>query len=261
MKPGDIFSSDGLAQLKMFLDDGPLLAFDFDGVLAPIVPVRDAAHLRPTSRDLLSEVARRFPCIVVSGRALSNLAPRLYGIPLRMVFGNFGYEPVSEGTAPPPVVAEWVAALHARLPGDQGLFIEDKKFSVAVHYRHARDPELAQQLIADAVGELRDVRVLDGTKAVTLLPSTGPHKGSTVLAACERLGCQRLVYVGDDGTDEDAFECAPPDRLLSIRVGAAARTSARFTLARQSDLDRLLETIIRSTRETGPHVPLEARQS
>ncbi len=261
MSAPDIFSSDGLAELKMFLDDVPLLAFDFDGVLAPIVPVRDAAHLRPTTRDLLSEVARRFPCIVVSGRALSNLSPRLHGIPLRMVFGNFGYEPAPAGGRPPSVVAEWVTDLHARLPGDQGLFVEDKKFSVAVHYRHARDPELAQQLIADAVRGLRDVRVLEGTKAVTLLPSTGPHKGSTVLAACERLGCRRLVYVGDDGTDEDAFECGAPDRLLSIKVGAAPQTSARFILARQADLERLLETIIRSTRETDPPVPLEARQS
>ncbi len=261
MSAVDIFSDEGLAQLAMFLEETPLLAFDFDGVLAPIVPVRDAAHLRPTTRDLLSEVARRFPAIVVSGRALSNLAPRLHGIPLRMVFGNFGYEPATEGAAAPSVVAEWVADLHSRLSEDEGLFIEDKKFSVAVHYRHARHPERAQKLIAEAVRELRDVRVLEGTKAVTLLPSTGPHKGSTVLAACQRLGCQQIVYVGDDGTDEDAFECGPPERLLSIKVGAAPHTSARFTLARQADVDRLLETIIRSTRESGPRVPLEARQS
>ena len=58
-----------------------LLAFDFDGTLAPIVADPPAARLRPRTRRLLAEVARKYPCVVISGRSRADVARRLTGIP------------------------------------------------------------------------------------------------------------------------------------------------------------------------------------
>ena len=246
MSVPSILASESRAELAVFLEDDPLLAFDFDGVLAPIVPVRDAAFIGAGTHRLLREVAERFACIVVSGRPLADLAPRLEGIPLLEVYGNFGYEPAEDGAEPPPLVGEWVAELRQQLPDDPGLFIEDKRYSVAVHYRHAANPSRAHHLIERVVRQLPGARVLEGTKAVTLLPNAGTDKGSTVQAVRKRLGRERVVYVGDDGTDEDAFRSGTAEQLLSVRVGKAQHTTARFCLPHQADVDRLLEIILAS---------------
>jgi trehalose 6-phosphate phosphatase len=260
MSRPDILSRAGRAELAAFLADAPLLASDFDGVLAPIVAVREAARPRSTTHHLLREVAERFPCVVISGRPLADLAPRLHGIPLRMIFGNFGWEPSADGGKPPQVIAEWVAELEARLPPDIRVFIEDKRYSVAIHYRQAPDQTRARRIIARAVQHLHDVRVLDGTKAVTLLPLSGPDKGSTLQAARKRLHCERVVFIGDDDTDEDAFRSAPPDRMLSIRVGRALKTEARYRLADQEAIDTLLqEILVMSRRGSEPRERRAAR--
>jgi trehalose-phosphatase len=193
---------------------------------------------------LLVSVAERYPCVVVSGRRLDDLAPRLEGIPLRMVFGNFGYEPTSAGRHPPADVATWVAALTRRLPLQEGLVIEDKQYSVAIHFRHARRQREVRRAIANAVRGLHGVRVLSGTKTITLLPQGGPDKGAALQSARSVLECDTAIYVGDDGTDEAAFGSAPPESLLAIRVGRAGETRARFRLARQTDIDALLRALL-----------------
>lgn len=230
--------------LASFIDPRTILAFDFDGVLAPIVADRDRARLRPRTRELLTRLATRFTCIVVSGRELADLAPRLDGIPLRMVFGNFGHEPPLEGIEPPPAVPVWVATLRARLADEKGVFVEDKHFSVAVHYRHAPHPERARKRIEAVMGELHGGRVLEGLLAVMMVPRVGPTKGSTLQAMRRKLHLTRAVYLGDDGTDESAFMSADTEHLLSIRVGRTMKTAASYCLESQADIDPLLALML-----------------
>ncbi|MEQ1760231.1 MAG: trehalose-phosphatase [Vicinamibacterales bacterium] len=245
--PASLLSRHSLETLAAFVSGNVLLAFDFDGVLAPIVQVRERAHLRARTRALLIRVAESCPTIVVSGRQLSDLAPRLEGVPLQMVFGNFGYEPPPVDHPPPRVVAGWVADLERRFSGEEGVVVEDKRFSVAVHYRHSPHPIHAHRIIERELATIRGARVLQGAMAVMLVPTGGPTKGSTLQAARRRLGCDRAVYVGDDGTDEDAFESAGPERLLSVKVGPGL-TQARFRLDNQAQIDRLLVRILASRR-------------
>lgn len=260
--PPCVLSARSRAALSSFLDGSVLLAFDFDGVLAPIVPVRGAARLRARTRSLLTRLARRFPCIVVSGRQLADLSPRLTGIPIRMVFGNFGYEPASSLHPPPRIVERWMSQLERRFAGERGVVVEDKRFSVAVHYRHADDPERAHLEVREVLTKIHGARVLEGTMAMMLVPRSGPTKGSTLQRARMQLRCDRALYIGDDGTDEDAFTSGDPTCLLSIRVGAGEPTRARFRLDRQADLDRLLSAILAmSKRGSGPRAPRAARRS
>jgi trehalose 6-phosphate phosphatase len=77
-------------QLQAFALSNLLVAFDYDGTLAPIAPTPEAASMRADTRRLLGRVASRYPCVVISGRALDDLTRRLDGIPLWYVFGNQG---------------------------------------------------------------------------------------------------------------------------------------------------------------------------
>lgn len=242
--PPRILSPRWRPTLESFVRPGTLMAFDFDGVLAPIVAQRDKARMRIHTRELLVRVAERFPCIVVSGRQLADLAPRVDGIPLRLVFGNFGHEPPIDGAPPPPIVAQWVRELREIFAGERGIVVEDKVYSVAVHYRHAPHQDRARRHIEEILGGLKGGRVLEGLLAVMVVPRGGPTKGTTLQAARKHLGCDRAIYLGDDGTDESAFASAPPERLLSVKVGTKGPTVASFQIDDQHDVDRLLQDVL-----------------
>jgi trehalose 6-phosphate phosphatase len=220
-----------------------LLAFDFDGVLAPIVATPPQAHMRAGTRRLLAQVAERYPCIVLSGRRRDDLAPRVEGIPFVQVIGNFGHELTSHNKRPPSRVHEWLAVLQERLGHESGVRLEDKGYSLAVHYRHAPEQSRARRAVAAAVKGLEGARLLDGTLALTVLPAEGPNKGVALQAARQKARCDRAFYIGDDGTDEDAFVSAPPEQLLSVRVGTGT-TQAGYRLKTQAEIDDLLRCFL-----------------
>jgi trehalose 6-phosphate phosphatase len=240
----DILAIRNLPTLSTFALSNVLLAFDYDGTLSPHAPTPARARMRASTRHLLTDVAHRYPCVVISGRRLDDVAQRLEGIPSWYVFGNFGHEPVPHGHRPPDSVGRWARRLTEKLPHHRGVVIEEKAYSVTIHYRHVRDKRRAIAAIEDAIGELPDARVLGGTQAVTLVPHGGPDKGVALQQARRLFHCEKAVYIGDDDTDEDAFESGPPDRLLGIRVGRPRKTAASFRLSTQKDIDKLLRAFL-----------------
>ncbi len=244
----DILARRHRATLADFVATRVLLAFDFDGTLAPIVAVPAAARMRAATRPLLAEAARRYPAAVVSGRALADVGARVRGIPLRVVFGNHGLERSTKPSTPSARVARWAGMLRAALDGWTGVVIEDKGHSVAVHYRGAPDRARARRAVEAAAATLRGARVIGGLEAVNVLPGRAAHKGTALRAALAICRCDRAIYVGDEHTDEDAFGALPTGSLLGIRVGASRQTRARFHVRSQREVDELLRLLI----ELGP---------
>lgn len=239
----DILAAPQHGILRAFAASHTLLALDYDGTLAPIASTPDRARMRVRTRTLFAQVAQCYPSITISGRLLSDIAQRMTGIPVRSVFGNYGGEPSALGR-PPVRVGAWVRHLTERLSTHRGVVVEDKGYSVTIHYRHAHSKDHALAGIHDAARELSGARILGGVQAVTLLPAQGPDKGVALQRARRRLRCDTAIYVGDDDTDEDAFASDGAGRLLSIRVGASQATGARYHLQRQADIDRLLQVLL-----------------
>jgi len=241
----DIFTANSTAVLASFAWSNVLLAFDFDGTLAPIVTDPRRARMRPRTRQLLSTVARHYPCVVVSGRTRNDLMRRLGRIPVCFVFGNHGVEPWAHEETFSATVREWVGRLRAALRRQAGVRVEDKKYSVAIHYRRAPDKISARRAIATAVRDLSDARVVGGEQAVNVLLRNAPDKGIALQKARAMLSCETAIYVGDDDTDESAFASAPADQLLAVRIGGRPLTSsAQFRLNTQMGIDRLLKTLL-----------------
>lgn len=220
-----------------------LLAFDYDGCLAPIAATPARARMRRATRRLLADVAALYPCVVISGRALEDIARRLAGIPVWHVFGNHGLESESGRGRPVDQTRAWVRRLTNALSGHAGVVIEDKGFSVTVHYRGASDRPAAVAAIDAAVQGLPGARIMGGEEAVNLLPFGGADKGVAVRDALRLFACETCIYVGDDETDEDAFAAAR-DRVLGIRIGGAASSNARYHLESQGYIDVLLLRLI-----------------
>lgn len=246
-----ILASANREVLAQFAWSNVLLAFDYDGTLAPIVPEPAHALLRPRTRDRLAQVAALYPCIVISGRSRADVIQRLRGTGISEVIGNHGAEPPRAGRRVRREVERWRPLLERRLAGERGVWIEDKGLSLAVHYRRSREKRKARAAILRAAQSLDHARVLGGKLVVNVLPSGAPHKGIALEAALARTGCDTAIYVGDDDTDEDVFALDQPGRLLTIRVGAKRATQARYCIARQAQVDDLLQALIALRRRLG----------
>jgi trehalose 6-phosphate phosphatase len=221
-----------------------LLAFDFDGTLAPIVEDRTQAEMRCETRALLRAAALLYPCAVVSGRTRADVAARVRDVPLVAVVGCHGAEP---GFGPldrslARRVASWRAALERSLRGYEGIEIEDKRFSLALHHRRARSWRDAERDARSAASALDGAVVFGGIAAVNVVPEDAPTKGDAIRELCARLGTRAAMYVGDDRTDEEAFRSDAVG--VAVRVGPAAETAAAYAIPEQRDLDDLLRALI-----------------
>lgn len=255
----DILAPAGRDELRRFARSKTLVAFDFDGTLAPIVADPDRATMRPATRRLLEAVAKAYPCVVISGRSRDDVGRRLRGVPVAGVVGNHGLEPWHAESRATPGVRRWIPLLEEELGAIPGVAIEDKGLSIAVHYRRCRDKAKTRARVLAAAARLGPARLLGGKQVLNILPAGAPHKGQALERARARLRCETAVYVGDDETDEDVFALGRPGRLLGIRVGRKRGSSAAFYVRTQADLDRLLRRLLalRASAgvETGPLPP------
>ena len=235
-----IFSGDTLQRIAA---SDSLLAFDFDGTLAPIVDDPAQAAMRSSTRHLLAQTAQAYPCAVISGRPEEDVLRLLAGVTVWYVIGNRALQPPEEIERLSRQVSAWRAALVEPFASVPGISVEDKGVSLAIHYRHAAAHDLARAAIGSAASALPGVRVMDGKEVVNLLPANGPNKGSALDRIRAQLKCPTTLYVGDDRTDEDVF--ALDGGMVGVHVGAAAEpTGARYCLRDQSEIDELLGQLV-----------------
>lgn len=222
--------------------ENTLCAFDFDGTLAPIVDHPDRAGMRAVTRDLLRQLAERYPVVILSGRGRADVAAKLEGIPVSRILGNHGSETEESIPFAPGRIRHWKAILEVRLPKDRGVWVEDKGMSLSVHYRQAARKDEARESIALAVRGLEGSKIVGGKEVVNLIEDESPTKGSALAMERDRLGCDWVLYAGDDENDEDAF--ALPGNVVPVRIGKSRRSNARYYLPGQGDMDELLRRLI-----------------
>jgi trehalose 6-phosphate phosphatase len=226
-----------------------IVALDYDGTLSPITARPQDARMRPRTKTLLHALARRYPTVAISGRALADVSERLKAVPLWHVFGNHGIEgtPHQRET---PHVREWLEILRRELPPELGIFIEDKGHSLSLHTRQARDRRRALAAIDRAVAQLSEVTVIGGKEVVNLLPPDRGNKGVALEFAMRAFVCSHAIYVGDDDTDEDAFRVSQSAPVLGIRVGQSENTAAQYYVETQEEVDDLLEALVQFRQPT-----------
>jgi trehalose 6-phosphate phosphatase len=238
-----IMTPQHLRSLAGFAHSNVLLAFDYDGTLAPSTARPEDARMRPATRRLLTSIARAYPTVVISGRALADVTAMLRRVPLWYIYGNHGLEPSSARNDTMPDTREWVTRLACRIPEELGVRIEDKGHTLTLHFRGVRDRTRALAAIEEAVESLPDVSILRGNEAINVLPRGAGNKGVALAEAVKTFACHQAIYVGDEDTGEAAF-AAGGNRILAIRVERSAHSHARYHLGSQLDIDVLLRTLL-----------------
>ncbi len=196
---------------------GALVAFDFDGTLAPIVAdPRDSAP-QPGIVDALAALGSHVGTVaVITGRPAATVV-RLGGlerVPGIVVLGHYGAERWTDGRVvaadPPPGVAlvrEELPALIDASGAPSGTWIEDKGRSLAVHTRRADDPERALELLSGPLSELAEragLQVEPGRLVIELRPQ-GVDKGAALTSLVEERSARSVLFAGDDLGDLPAF--------------------------------------------------------
>jgi trehalose 6-phosphate phosphatase len=217
-----LFTPGGEAALAAVMRRDPLLAFDFDGTLAPIVDRPDDASVPDEVSRCLAKLARAHPVAVITGRLIADVRARL-GFEPQFVIGNHGAE--NDWSRMPESAAQALDALRGRIAAagrrlaEAGVIVEDKRYSLAFHYRLAADAAIAFAAIGALLGELAPPLGRFGGKYVVNVVASGmPDKGEALARLVHRAGAGAAFFAGDDVNDEAVFRRAAPP-WLTIRIG------------------------------------------
>ncbi len=223
--------------------------FDFDGTLTNIVLRPEDVRLKTVVRNIIEELAERFPVGVISGRQLSELK-RLVAVKNIFYSGNHGVEIEGPGfkfveprSARSSTYIISLAKEIDRKVRPYGARVNSKNYSVSIHYR-TLDPHLVKGLLAELEKLLKTpvrhgrIDVFHGKKVVEIKAPVDWDKGKAIeLITKKKVRNGKPVFFGDDTTDEYGFRKVNSLGGISVFVGGSRRqTAARYRIASPADL-------------------------
>jgi len=237
--------------------DGLFVMTDFDGTVADIVDDPKDAEMRERAREVLEGVTAhpKGKVAVVSGRAVTDVRERA-DVDGAYYAGNHGLElddgdelsvhsGAREAKRRLPDICE---AIERAFDHDDGVFVENKGVTATVHYRQADvDGDCVRAAVESVLTDHdpdRALRVTEGKQVVELRPADDWGKGDSVDLLRERFTPDDeewlTVYVGDDTTDEAAFEALDGEGV-AVAVGSdTAATAAPCVVSDPREVTDLL---------------------
>ena len=139
----------------------------------------------------------------------------------------------------------WLQVLN-QYSYDEGVVIEDKTYSLSLHFRETKNKKQAVLQLQNILKKLTpQPRIINGKYVYNIIPRNSPHKGTALLELQKITKTKKIFYIGDDGTDEDVFQLLSP-ACTTVRVGKNKTSQAQYYLKRQSEINRLLSSILQS---------------
>lgn len=230
-----------------------LLCCDFDGTLSEIVARPEDARLMAGIKPLLELLShsRDTRICLISGRSLRDLITRTQLSESVIMIGSHGAESALHCD---PVLCSQQAdlltrlkeTLHQSLVSVEGVQLEYKPYSISVHVRRASRQTARSVIAALRLGPARWPGVISmNGKEVIELGVYHTDKGKAIDRLRNALGADyRVVYIGDDVTDEHAFSALSPSDV-GIKVGAGS-THANYKVDSPSAVKQVLEILVES---------------
>jgi trehalose 6-phosphate phosphatase len=241
-----LFSAQGMKFLKKISRTQALFAFDYDGTLAPYIPDPIGGRI---SKDVVEDLAilrRTKKIAIISGRAVDDLRNLLGKVSPQYIVGNHGSEGVAIKGFSRSASKKACKAWHQRISKEriQGVVVEDKAFTLSLHYRNAKSSTKARSAFLKVIAELQPrPHVIFGKSVINLLPPKAPNKGTAVQAVLKKSGLKTALYFGDDKTDEDVF-ALKDRRIFGVRVGRSAASKADYFIKNQREIKKVFLKLI-----------------
>lgn len=247
---------------KSVIDTDKKLVFflDYDGTLTPIVASPELAVISQEMKQTVTELSKIHTVAVVSGRMREDVQ-NLVGIKAIFYAGSHGFDikgpggftmihPVAKKTI--PLVSEIIEQLKQTLQDMEGVLIEEKKFSVAVHYRNLKKQEnlaFIEKTVNHIIQKHDQLRLLKGKKVFEILPNIDWDKGKAVRWIMNALEIPwdktSVFYIGDDTTDEYAFRTVVTrGTAIMVTDDPSKPSSADFQLQSPKEVKKFFEQVI-----------------
>lgn len=230
---------DYLEELYKFKNDNAsAILTDIDGTISEIAATPEEAVVTLSMKKELSKLKEKFQMVgVISGRSVQN-AKAMVGVDGILYVGNHGMEYVNNGEIfVDPEAVKYLANIkkigeklkNSELSKIKGLMFEDKGICISIHYRKCELQEDARKRIMDAINDSIDtseLKLTEGRKLVELKPPISRDKGFIVEKIIEKYDLNRVIYLGDDVTDFDAFK-----KLKELEKTGKIRTASIVVLS------------------------------
>jgi trehalose 6-phosphate phosphatase len=238
------------------------LFLDFDGTLVDIAPEPDAVRVAPGLPAILQALQQRLggALAVVSGRPIHQLDDFLHPLNLPAAGVHGAERRAADGqvvllpTLPLQHVQDAAEALVRQYPA---LLVENKRGSVALHYRQAPELEaLCLQAMRAAVAQSEGLTLLHG-KMVAEAKPLAISKGHAIAAFLQEppfLG-RTPVFFGDDVTDEAGFAVVQAGGGVGVKVGAGP-TVAQHRMVNPGAVVAALEQALGASAPAPPPGPV-----
>ncbi len=193
---------------------------DYDGTLTPIVETPDKAILSEEMKQTIVELSKHCMLAIISGRDLRDVK-RIVGIDSIIYAGSHGFEIAGPkglhvenqiGIEFLPILDIVEKKLFHELSSIQGVLVERKKFTIAVHYRLVEEKKvnMVEKVVDKILKKHSELRKGYGKKVFELQPKIKWDKGKALLwlFSSLKLDINKIltIYIGDDITDEDVFK-------------------------------------------------------
>ena len=253
--------------LSRLRQGSPALFLDYDGTLTPIVRDPADAVLDPETREILKKLSSIWPVAIISGRDLRDVMD-MVDIDGLIYAGSHGFDvsgadiDLPGDVRPDELLSALDRAAEKLGPGVKeipGAKLERKKFAIALHYRES-PPEYEddmRRLAGEVAESLPELRVSPGKKIFELRPAVEWDKGKALRALLEGYPEDSRdtvpIYIGDDTTDEDAFQEIRKDGIGVLVAGDREKpTSAGYVLRDTGEVAEFLERLLHLAESSRP---------
>jgi len=234
---------------------------DFDGTLVNIANAPHKIYVNDYIPKLLSDLDDKCQFCLVSGRSLNDLQDHL-PIANYNVFGCHGAEfsPKGEQYNKQVKLDKLLQAVELKLGGVlfdfPGVMIEEKPYSIAIHYRNFNGDVSALKSLLDEILSCFSGRIkLLAGKKVYEFCLRNINKGKAVSDYIENTTKPLIgttpIFVGDDVTDETGFKTINALNGISIRVGRLKQSAAEYYVDDIYEVHALLQYLSQSNAVSG----------
>lgn len=243
--------------IKFFKNKKIFLFLDYDGTLVTIKKIPSQARITEAVKRIIHSLTKKtnIKICIISGRELNDLK-KMVGLKKIIYGGNHGFK-ISFLNRKIYIkkvrnsiyikLNELKNIIKKEFGKEKGVLFENKKEIFGLHYRMV--PRQKQAVIIEKIKNLikpykKFLKLKYGKKVIEIFPDVDINKGRAVKIILKKFNKKRIfypVYIGDDITDEDAFEALKANGL-TVCVGKK-KTKAEFYLKNVKEVKKFLKLI------------------
>jgi alpha,alpha-trehalase len=153
-----------------------------------------------------------------------------------------------------PLLDDAEKQLTAQLHEISGVLVERKRFSVAIHYRNVNETlvKQVQDAVEGVINNQTCLKLSSGKKIFEVQPSINWNKGKSLLWLLEEMNLNSIdvvpFFIGDDATDEDAFESLSKRGIGIVVMENSRPTAAHYSLKNPYEVEKFIRRLLQTLK-------------